>query len=177
MLTPSSGASALQGILTMPLLTLPDVPVHLAGKQVTYLLHASEFVFPPLNAFCTLSYIILATIAYTRSNKLGNDNESLESSLATSVDTDNANYAALALAAASHVLPTVYTLTVMSPINKKMTALSKQMNEVVIKEKSHSLVVMEEEFRRTQKMWQFWSYGRGCIMVGCAVVGMRALVG
>jgi hypothetical protein len=155
----------------MPLLMLPDIPVHLAGKQVTYLLHASEFVFPPLNAFYTLSYIILASVAYTRSTG------SLPSILAASAD-PYANYAALALAAASHVLPTVYTLTVMSPVNKKMTVLSKQMNELVAesKEKNHILVTMEEEFRKTQKTWQFWSYVRGVIMVGSAVAGIRALV-
>lgn len=155
----------------MPLLMLEDIPVHLAGKQVTYLLHASEFVFPPLNAFCTLSYMILTTIAYRRSNN------SLASTLGASAD-PYANYAALALAAASHILPTVYTLTVMSPINKKMTMLSKQMNEEIAmnKEKSHNLLAMEEEFRRTQKVWQFWSYVRGVVMVGCAFSGMRALV-
>jgi len=165
------GASALQGILTMPLLMLEDIPVHLAGKQVTFLLHASEIVFPPLNALCTLSYITLTIIAYT----CFNSSSSIFAAPPTNV---YANYPALALAAASHILPTVFTLSVMAKMNKKMVMLSKQMNEAVSqsKEKTHEQMQLEEEFRKTQKTWQFWSYVRGVIMTGCAIAGMRALL-
>jgi len=152
------GASALQGILTMPLLMMPDVPIHLEGKQVVYLLHGSEFVFPPLNAFCLLSYIILATVSYNRSH--------------------TAAVSPLVLAALSHLLPTVYTLTKMSPINKKMTKLAGLMADGVAQgnEKDEGQSMLEADFRKTQKKWQTWSYVRGVIMVGSAATGINALV-
>lgn len=66
----------------------------------------------------------------------------------------------------------------MAKMNKKMVMLSKQMDEAVSqnKEKTHEQMQLEEEFRKTQKTWQFWSYVRGVIMTGCAIAGMRALL-
>jgi len=148
----------LQGILTMPLLMMADVPVHLEGKQVVHLLHGSEFVFPPLNAFCLLSYIILAIVSYNQSH--------------------STNVSRLVFAAVSHLLPTAYTLTVMSPINRKMTRLAGLMTDGIAQgnEKDEGHLVLEVDFRQTQKKWQMWSYVRGVIMVGSAAAGINALV-
>lgn len=142
----------------MPLLMMTDVPVHLEGKQVVYLLHGSEFVFPPLNAFCLLSYIILATVSYNQG-------------ISTSIPQ-------LVLAAVSHLLPTVYTLSIMSPINKKMTRLAGMLADGVAqgKEKNDGQSMLEVDFRQTQKKWQMWSYVRGVIMFGSAAAGINALV-
>jgi len=148
----------LQGILTMPLLMMADVPVHLEGKQVVHLLHGSEFVFPPLNAFCLFSYIILTTVSNNQSH--------------------STNVPRLVLAAASHLLPSAYTLTIMSPINKKMTRLAGLMADGVAqgREKDEGQSMLEVDFRQTQKKWQMWSYVRGVIMVGSAAAGINALV-
>jgi len=142
----------------MPLLMMADVPVHLEGKQVVHLLHGSEFVFPPLNAFCLLSYIILAIVSYNQSH--------------------STNVSRLVFAAVSHLLPTAYTLTVMSPINRKMTRLAGLMTDGIAQgnEKDEGHLVLEVDFRQTQKKWQMWSYVRGVIMVGSAAAGINALV-
>lgn len=45
------GASGLQSPLTMPMLELPEVPAVYAGKQVRWLLHWSEIIFPKASSF------------------------------------------------------------------------------------------------------------------------------
>lgn len=150
------GASSLQSPLTWPMLQYVDVPVQYVGRQTAHLLHGSEFIFPPLNAFCTLGNTILATIAYRQS------------------DTNQVaagKYPILALAAGIHVAITVYTLSVMAPYNRRLTRLSAEINRGVERgeEKTEGQSKKVDEFRQAQSSWKILNYGRGAIMLASVI--------
>lgn len=165
------GASALQGILTMPLLMLDDARADFEGKQIAHLLRASEFVFPPLNVFCEFSYIIQSILAY-RASTSSQQLPTASSTLAS------ARFTCLVQAGLSHILPTAWTLLVVARVNRKMKVLAKEL-EVSAKagkemEDVHGRTVAE--LRKAQKLWIRLSHVRGIIMTACAVMGFRALL-
>ncbi|KAH9824617.1 hypothetical protein Tdes44962_MAKER04299, partial [Teratosphaeria destructans] len=149
------GGSALQSPLIMPMLQMSQVPTHHAGTQTAYLLHHSEKFFPPLNMLCTLSNLAVTVGAYLNRNK---------SSLAA----ERLPYVATAFAGS--VATTAYALLIMVPMNRRMTALSKNLEVNNSDEKS------EKEFRSLQSRWQKLNLGRATIMISSAVVGMYALL-
>jgi len=145
------------------MLMIPDVPVHHAGKQTAYLLHNSEYYFPPLNAVCTLSNIILAGTAFVyRGNSRIADFK----------------WPRLAVAAGFNLATTAYALGIMVPMNRKMAAISDDMQKVVSRgdEKSSEMKIKELELRRLQSRWRKLNYGRAVIMIGAALAGMSALL-
>lgn len=159
------GGSVLQSPLIMPTLTdtIVNVPIHHTAHQTAYLLHNSEHFFPPLNALCTLSNVVLAGTAYY--------NRDVSPVLA-------ARFSRFAVAAALNVATTAWALIVMVPMNKKMTVLATRLKNGVQggQEKEDGHKVLEREFRDLQKRWRTLNYGRAFIMIAGAVVGATALV-
>lgn len=159
------GGSVLQSPLIMPALqdSIVNVPVHYTAQQTAYLLHNSEHFFPPLNALCTLSNVILAGYTYY--------NRNTDLFLA-------AKFPRLAAAAAFNVATTAWALGIMVPMNKKMDALAKKLKDGVERgvEKESRHKSDEHEFRELQYRWRKLNYGRAIIMIVGAIVGASALV-
>ncbi|KAK0354520.1 hypothetical protein LTR91_005919 [Friedmanniomyces endolithicus] len=149
------GGSALQSPLIMPMLQLPSVPAVHAGKMNTYLLHNSEHFFPPLNAACTVSNLVLVITAYLHRDSSRAAAEKLPY-LAT----------AFGLSAAT----TAYALLIMVPMNKRMAVLAGNLETNESDDKS------EKELRQTQQRWTTLNLGRASLMIGSAVVGIYALL-
>jgi hypothetical protein len=128
----------------MPMLQLPTVPAVHAGTQTDYLLHNSERFFPPLNALCTLSNLILAITAYLSRNK-------------SSAAAEKLPYlgAAFGLSAAT----TAYALGIMVPMNRRIGVLAKNLQTNSGHEKS------ERELRELQKRWTKFNYGRSSALL------------
>jgi len=82
-----------------------------------------------------------------------------------------------AIAAGFHIATTVYTLSVMAPYNRKLAALSKELNQGVLKgnEKAESQGKTAAQFREAQKIWKFRNYGRGAIMLAAVTASAIAL--
>lgn len=157
----NAGASSLQSPLTWPMLQEGvDVPVHYVGRQTENLLHGSEHIFPPLNAFCTIGNLVMTGFSYYNPSADGASKLPL-----------------FATAFGLHVVTTVYTLTIMAPYNRRLVALSKELNQGVAKgaEKTDSQIKTEEAFRDAQKVWKFRNYGRGAIMIGATLVQAIAI--
>jgi len=158
------GGSALQSPLIMPMLQekVVDVPLHYSSRQVAYLLHDSEKFFPPLNALCTLSNLILAGTAYYNRNS----------------PIMAIKWPRLAIAFGLNMATTVYALAIMVPNNVKMTKLSKEMNEAVAKGDAGEPANKQKEmqFRQIQQKWMRLNLGRAACMLGAAVAGISALM-
>lgn len=154
------GASALQSPLTWPMLQMPDIPVQYVGIQTENVLHGSEFIFPPMNAFCTLGNIIMSGYAYYNPES-----------------PTSAKLPLTALAAGLHIATTVYTLSVMAPYNRKLVALSKELNKGVEKgdENSETQRRTASAFRETQQTWKQLNYGRGLIMLSASLANAVAV--
>ncbi|TKA61049.1 hypothetical protein B0A49_10952 [Cryomyces minteri] len=153
------GGSILQSPLIMPMLMLPDVPTVYAGKQTAYLLHNSEYFFPPLNLACTLSNLILTGIAYYYS--------------------PNSPVAPrLAFATVLNFATTAYALGIMVPMNRRMAVIATELEKSAQRgeEKGASTKANETELRRLQSRWRKLNYGRATIMIGSALAGMSALL-
>lgn len=159
------GGSALQSPLIMPTISddVVNVPVHYTAQQTAYLLHNSEHFFPPLNALCTLTNLILTGTSY-----YNRDSSPLLA----------AKLPRLALAAALNVATTAWALGIMVPMNKRMTVLAAQLKDGAAKgqEKESRHKSVEHEFRALQKKWMKLNYGRAIIMIASAVAGASALV-
>ena len=153
----------LQSPLIMPMLQVPYVPAHYAGHQTSYLLHNSEKFFPPLNAACTLSNLVMTGLTYYYSS---------DSALAA------AKFPRLAIAAGFSVATTAYALLIMVPLNKKQTALADELEAAEKKGevKSSDYSRNERELRRLQTRWTKLNYGRATVMIGAALAGMSALL-
>lgn len=136
------------------MLQLPQVPVKYAGQQTAYLLHESEHFFPPLNAACTLSNLIMTVTAY-----LNKDNNSVAA----------AKLPYLGVSFACNMATTAYALLIMVPMNKKQTALAEDL-------KVNDNETKEKELRRLQKRWATFNYGRATIMILGSVIGMMGLL-
>lgn len=137
-----------------------DVPVHLVGRQTENLLHGSEIIFPPFNAFCTFGNLVMAGFSYCSPQSPQSEKLKL-----------------FAIAAGLHVAVTVYTLSIMAPYNAKLKALSQQLNQGVAmgEEKTDSQKKTAEQFREVQKIWQFRNYGRGLVMLAAVTTSAIAL--
>lgn len=137
-----------------------DVPIHYVGRQTENLLHGSEFLFPPFNAFCTLGNLVMTGLSYF--NPQSPRSEKLQ---------------LFAIATGLHVAVTVYTLSVMAPYNGKLKALSQKLNQGVAKgeEKTESQSKTAEQFREVQKIWKFRNYGRGLVMLAAVTTSAIAL--
>lgn len=132
------GGSALQSPLIMPMLQLSDVPAVHAGKQTAYLLHNSEYFFPPLNMLCTLSNLALAITSYMYK----------DSSRACAEKLPYVS-AAFGMSAAT----TAYAVLIMVPMNKRMTVLAKNLEANSSDDKS------EKELRYLQQRWTKFNLG------------------
>lgn len=152
----------------MPMLQLPAVPSHFAGHQTAYLLHNSEYFFPPLNAICTLMNLICTGITFYSSRGTG-----------PSAALASAKLPRLAVAAVLNLATTAWALTIMVPMNKKMTVHANEMEKEIKEEgkgESGKFKSNESELRRLQKRWQRLNMGRATIMVGSALAGFSALL-
>jgi len=114
----------------------------------------SEFYFPPLNAACALSNVMLTIVAYLNSSS-------------DSVAAAKLPY--LCLATAANIATTAWALLIMVPMNNAQTAIAAR-----LKEKENEFE--EKELRRLQKKWAQLNYGRALIMIGGSVAGMMALL-
>jgi len=159
----NAGGSTLQSPLVMPMLMMPNIPTHYAAQQTAYLLHNSEYFFPPLNGVCTLANVLLTSISYYYSS---------ESAVAS------AKLPRLAIAAATNLMTTAWALGIMVPMNKKMTVLAKELERGVQlgEEKETKQKTREQELRRLQNRWRKLNYGRAAIMIASAAAGISALV-
>ncbi|KAK5109626.1 hypothetical protein LTR62_006863 [Meristemomyces frigidus] len=148
------GGSALQSPLIMPMLQIPSIPAVHAGTATHYLLSHSEHFFPPVNALCTLSNLILTITAYLNR------------------DSSRAAAEKLPYCAASFglsIATTAYALLIMVPMNKRMGLMAKNLEGNASDEKS------EKELRRLQQRWTKLNYGRASLMIGAAVIGMYSI--
>jgi Domain of unknown function (DUF1772) len=115
---------------------------------------SSEHFFPPLNAACTLSNLIMSIVAYLNSGSDG---------IAA------AKFPYLCIATAANITTTAYALLIMVPMNKKQTAIAGR-----LKDKENEFD--EKELRRLQKKWSQLNYGRALVMIAGSVAGMMALL-
>jgi len=120
------------------MLQIDSVPVQHAGTQTAYLLHHSEKFFPPLNAMCTLSSLICTVTAYLYKDSNRAAAEKLP-------------YVGAIFAA--NMATTAYALTIMVPMNKRMTVLAKNLEGNSSDEKS------AKELRQLQQKWSLLNYG------------------
>lgn len=123
----------------MPVLQLPSVPAKYAGEQLKYLLHRSEFFFPPLNAVCTVGNLVAAVACYLHRG------------------TSRFAAAKLPYAAAAFALcaaTTAYALGIMVPINRRLGALATKLKTNDADEES------EKELRALQQKWRKLNYGQ-----------------
>jgi hypothetical protein len=128
----------------MPMLELPDVPAIYAGKQVRWLLHWSEIIFPKINAVGTVPNLLLAVTCFLKRH------DSRVAAL---------KWPVLAAAFACNVGATAWTLVIMSPINNGMRKFSQAVEDRPDDERA------EKEFRRLQKKWRAYAYGECVILV------------
>ena len=152
----------------MPMLKLPYVPAHYAGHQTAYLLHNSEYFFPPLNGIQTLSNVVLTGLAYYYSRSASANIPGTSAHLAA------AKFPRLAIAAALNFATTAWALGIMVPMNKRMAILAKELENSEAGEPKYTSA--EKELRRLQTRWQKLNYGRACLMVGAALAGVSALL-
>lgn len=148
------GGSVLQSPLIMPMLQMPEVPVKYAGQQTAYLLHYSEFFFPPLNAVCTLSNLLTTVILFLYRN---------------SDPAASAKLPYLCIATAANIATTAYAIIIMLPMNKRQTALAQRLKD---RENANE----EKEIRGLQQKWANMNYGRAMIMFSACFAGMMGLL-
>lgn len=117
----------------MPMLEIEDVPALYQGKQVRWLLGASDKFFPKLNAFSTVSNLALGITCFLKRN---------ESRIA------HEKWPYLVAAFACNMATTVYTLGYMAPLNNSMRDSAKKL------EADQSDAQSERKFRETQTTWK-----------------------
>lgn len=160
------GGSVLQSPLIMPTVTdhVVGVPLHYTAQQVAYLLHNSEHFFPPLNALCSLSNLILTGTAYLNAR---NGNLVAE-----------AKFPRLAAATALNIATTAWALLIQVPINKRLAKLADTLKagHAAGKDTESRQKAAEVEFRNLQQRWRKLNYGRAAIMIASAVAGAMALI-
>lgn len=153
------GGSVLQGPLIMPMVQdeYIKLPIKQTSKQLSYLLHNSEFFFPPLNALCSLANLTMTGLSYYYSR----DSPILA-----------AKFPYLAAATGLNIATTIIALTIQVPKNKKMTKMADEFSE---DSKDESEQRKKVEFRAIQKDWVFMNYVRASTMIASAVAGALAL--
>ena len=122
------------------------------GSQLTDM--DSEHFFPPLNAACTLSNLIMTIVAYLNRNN-------------HSVATAKLPY--LLMATAANIATTAYALLIMVPMNRKQAAIAEKLKDREDEKE-------EKELRALQTKWSQLNYGRAMIMVAASVSGMMGLL-
>lgn len=123
----------------MPMLELPDVPALYAGRQLRWLLHKSDGIFPRINAIGTVSNLVLTVMCFLKRN---------ESQIA------GVKWPVLAGAFLSNVGATLWTFAFMIPRNSGMRKFSQKVEE------NRDDKVAEKELRRLQAEWRAYAYGR-----------------
>ncbi|KAI4771427.1 hypothetical protein E4T52_13565 [Aureobasidium sp. EXF-3400] len=160
------GGSVLQSPLIMPTVTdhVVGVPVHYTAQQTAYLLHNSEHFFPPLNALCSLSNLILTGTAFLRAR---------DGNLIA-----EAKFPKLATAFGLNIATTAWALLIQVPMNKRMSKLAEILKAGVANgtDKDSRQKAAATEFRELQLRWRKLNYGRAAIMIASAVAGALALV-
>ncbi|KAK5156394.1 hypothetical protein LTS14_005282 [Recurvomyces mirabilis] len=121
----------------MPMLQLPSVPAHHAGKMTDYLLHNSEHFFPPLNAVCTLSNLAVTVTAFLYRDS-------------SRVAAEKLPYVATCFGMS--IATTAYALLIMVPMNRRMGVMAKNLEVNNSDDKS------EKELRQLQKKWTALNY-------------------
>ena len=114
----------------------------------------SEYFFPPLNAACTLTNLLMTIIAY-----LNRDSHSVAT----------AKLPYLGMATAANIATTAYALLIMVPMNKKQVAIAENL-------KNGESETEEKELRRLQKKWAQLNYGRASFMIAGSLAGMMGLL-
>lgn len=114
----------------------------------------SEHFFPPLNAACTLSNLIMTIIVY-----LNRDSHSVAT----------AKLPYLFMATAANLATTAYALLIMVPMNRKQAAIAERLKDREDEKE-------EKELRGLQTKWSQLNYGRAMIMVAASVSGMMGLL-
>lgn len=133
----------------MPMLELADVPALYAGRQVRWLLHWSEVIFPKINAMGTVPNLLLAVACFFKRN---------ESKIA------GVKWPVLAGAFLCNIGATAWTLIIMSPINNGMRRESQKVED------NPDDKTAEREFRRLQAKWRAYAYGECCVMAFVCVI-------
>lgn len=110
-----------------------------AGTLVRDLLHRSEIIFPPVNAISTISNLVMVIAVYL-DRKKGRDTAAKLPWLAASF--------ALSLGV------TIYTLTVMVPINNALKENAKKLDKDPEDEQAR------KGFREAQATWQIFNVGK-----------------
>ncbi|KAK4553757.1 hypothetical protein LTR86_009255 [Recurvomyces mirabilis] len=121
----------------MPMLQLPSVPAHHAGKMTDYLLHNSEHFFPPLNAVCTLSNLAVTVTAFLYRDS-------------SRVAAEKLPYVATCFGMS--IATTAYALLIMVPMNRRMGVMAKNLEVNNSDDKS------EKELRQLQQKWTALNY-------------------
>ena len=120
------------------MLQIPQVPSHHAAQQTAYLLNNSEYFFPPLNAICEVSNLVLGVTSYLYRKESRAASEKLPFF-----------GAAFGLGLAT----TAYALGIMVPMNRRMVQMAENLERNAEDEKS------AKELRRLQQRWQKLNYG------------------
>lgn len=121
----------------MPMLLIPSIPAKYQAQQMAKLLHNSEFFFPPCNGICSLMNlaVLIASYIHRGSNRAA---------------ADKLPWVGAAFGLGMSV--TVYTLTIMVPVNNSLKDSNQKLSAAGAGEKE------EKEFRQREKKWQRLNY-------------------
>ncbi|CAK4032622.1 hypothetical protein DOTSEDRAFT_69410 [Lecanosticta acicola] len=146
------GASGLQSVMVFPLLELPEVPAIYSAKQMRWLLHWSDRLFPRVNALSEILNLSTTIIAFLKRH---------ENRAAAE------KWPFLAAAFALNVATTAWSLGIQVPMNGGMRECARNLeNKNGDDEKS------EKEFRRLQARWKPRALVRASMMLASCVVGL-----
>lgn len=115
------------------MLLIPSIPAKYQAQQMAKLLHTSEYFFPPTNGICSLMNLAVLIASY-RSGAAG----------------DKLPWIGAAFGLGMSV--TVYTLTVMVPVNNSLKDSNQKLASAGAGEKE------EKEFRERERKWQRLNY-------------------
>lgn len=167
----TAGGSVLQSPLIMPMLQQSNTPVQHAANLTAYLLHNSEYFFPPLNLLCTVSNLALTGLAYYYSRAGA-------STTPSGAATAAAKLPFVATAFALNMATTAWAIGIMVPMNKRMAKNAEKIDKAE-KEGARKTVAIsgqENEFRGLQRRWQTLNYGRAAIMIASSIVSINGLL-
>lgn len=120
------------------MLALADVPALYAGRQIRFMLNASDSIYPRVNAIGTVSNLVLAVMCFLKRN---------ETPIA------GVKWPILAGAFLANLGTTVYTFAFMVPRNNGMRNFSKKLEE------NPDDKMAQRELRRIQDEWKVYAYG------------------
>lgn len=125
------------------MLLMPDVPAKFQSKQADTLLHNSEHIFPPLNGICSLANlaVLIGCFVNRKSNQAAAEKLPF-----------------IGAAFGVGISVTVYTLSIMAPINASLRDSDRKLQAASASEKE------EKEFRERGKKWQRLNYSESTTM-------------